>query len=55
VVADLTLENRLLKKRMARPVCKGLIESAERSVCFNVSGLGGCLPAKMEIRALRSS
>ena len=22
VVADLTLENRLLKKRMARPVCK---------------------------------
>ena len=23
VVADLTLENRLLKKRMARPVCKG--------------------------------
>jgi transposase len=63
VVADLTLENRLLKKRMARPVCnvwpapfaRGLIESAERSVCFNVSGLGGCLPAKMEIRALRSS
>ena len=37
VVADLTLENRLLKKRMARPVCnvwpapsaRGLIESAE--------------------------
>jgi transposase len=24
VVADLTLENRLLKKRMARPVCKGV-------------------------------
>jgi transposase len=57
VVADLTLENRLLKKRMARPApfARGLIESAERSVCFNVSGLGGCLPAKMEIRALRSS
>ena len=29
VVADLTLENRLLKKRMARPVARGLIESAE--------------------------
>ena len=55
VVADLTLENRLLKKRMARPVARGLIESSERSVCFNVSGLGWCLPAKMEIRALRSS
>ena len=25
-VADLTLENRLLKKRMARPVCKGDFE-----------------------------
>jgi transposase len=23
LVADLTIENRLLKKRMARPVCKG--------------------------------
>jgi transposase len=55
VVADLTLENRLLKKRMAAPFARGLIESAERSVCFNVSGLGGCLPAKTEIRALRSS
>lgn len=25
-VADLTLENRLLKKRMVRPVCKGDFE-----------------------------
>jgi transposase len=25
VVADLTLENRLLKKRMARPVRKGVV------------------------------
>ena len=46
VVADLTLDNRLLKKRMARPVCKGLIESAERSVCFSVSGLGGVPPGQ---------
>jgi hypothetical protein len=37
--------NRLLKKRMARPFARGLVESAERSVCFNVSGLGGCLPS----------
>ena len=37
------------------PFARGLIESAERSVCFNVSGLGGSLLAKMEIRALRSS
>ena len=28
VVADLTLENRLLKKRMARPVCKGSLRLA---------------------------
>ena len=55
VVADLTLENRLLKKRMARPFARALIESAERSVCFNVSGLGGVLQAKMEIRTLRPS
>ena len=55
VVADLTLENRLLKKRMARPVCKGFDRERRRSVCFNASGLGGCPPAKMEIRALRSS
>ena len=29
VVADLTLENRLLKKRMPAPFARGLIESAE--------------------------
>jgi transposase len=55
VVADLTLENPLLKNVWPAPSARGLIESAERSVCFNVSGFGGCLPAKMEIRALRSS
>ena len=36
-VADLTLENRLLKKRMARPACKGFLSGS--SVCANVSGL----------------
>ena len=55
VVADLTLENHCSKNVWPAPFARGLIESAERSVCFNVSGLGGCLPAKMEIRALRSS
>ena len=55
VVADLTLENRLLKSVWPAPFARGLIESAVRSVCFNVSGLGGSLLAKMEIRALRSS
>lgn len=37
-VADLTLENRLLKKRMARPACKRLFDGI--SACANVSGLG---------------
>ena len=40
VVAELTLDLRLLKKRMARPVAGDFIESAKRSVCFNVSGFG---------------
>jgi len=41
---------------MARPVCKELVEIATDPVCFNVSGLEGLfLPAKMEIRAFRSS
>jgi transposase len=39
-VADLTLENRLLKKRMARPVCKGNFQMLW-SVCVNVYGLMG--------------
>ena len=55
VVADLTLENRLLKKRMARPVCKGVFEIGCCSVCVNVSGLEELTPAMMEIRTLRSS
>ena len=38
VVADLTLENRLLKKRMARPVCKMNLKMVVK-VCANVSGL----------------
>jgi transposase len=38
-LAKATLENRLLKKRMARPVGKGEVRVA-RSVCINVSGLG---------------
>ena len=38
VVADLTLENRLLKKRMARPVCKMNLKMVLK-VCANVSGL----------------
>ena len=40
-VADLTLENRLLKKRMARPACKRLFDGC--SVCANVSGLGAVI------------
>src|SRR6266436_12212 len=38
-LAEATLENRLLKKRMGRPVGKGEVRMA-RSVCINVSGLG---------------
>ena len=40
-VADLTLENRLLKKRMARPVASSL-PICPAVVCYNVSGLGAC-------------
>lgn len=52
-VADLTLENRLLKKRMARPVCKGVLERRVR-VCINVSGLR-LAPGQDGIRASRAS
>ena len=45
--------NRLLKKRMTRPVRKSEVRMA-RSVCINVSGLG-VTPAKMEIRAIQAS
>lgn len=40
-LADLTLENRMLKKRMARPVCKRFFDGI--SVCANVSGLGAMI------------
>ena len=45
------------KKRMARPVCKGVLSgSAADAVCFNLSGLrSSLLPAIVEIRAPRSS
>ena len=41
-VADLTLENRLLKKRMARPDCKRIF--GELSVCVNVYGMSAMEP-----------
>ena len=37
------------------PSARGFVEIGRCSVCVNVSGLGGLLPAKMEIRAPRSS
>jgi hypothetical protein len=43
------------KERMARPVGKWFVQSGTCAVCYNVSGLGAMLPAKMEIRAARSS
>jgi transposase len=53
VVADLTLENRLLKKRMARPACKGFFDGF--SVCANVSGLEVVPRPRWSFRAYRSS
>jgi transposase len=44
-----------LKNVWPAPSASDFIESAERSVCFNVSGLGSKPRAKMEIRAFRSS
>ena len=52
-VADLTLENRLLKKRMARPACKGFLSGS--SVCANVSGLEVVPRPRWSFRAYRSS
>ena len=46
VVADLTLETDCSKNVWPAPFARGLIESAERSVCFNVSGLGGFSPGQ---------
>ncbi len=48
-LAEVLIENRLLKKRMARPVRKWF-PTVVRPVCVNVSGLGDTSPAKMEIR-----
>jgi putative transposase len=43
------------KKRMARPVCKGFFESADDQSAATYPASEDSLPAKMEIRALRSS
>jgi transposase len=53
-VADLTLENRVLKKRMARPVCKRFVRFDLSSLHQRIRPQDGVL-AKMEIRAFRSS
>jgi hypothetical protein len=43
------------KKRMGRPVCKGFFESADDQSAATYPASEDSLPAKMEIRALRSS
>jgi hypothetical protein len=43
------------KKRMARPVCKEFFESADDQSAATYPASEDSLPAKMEIRALRSS
>jgi len=43
------------KKRMARPVCKGFFERADDQSAATYPASEDSLPAKMEIRALRSS
>src|SRR6516162_8268769 len=55
VVAELTLENRVLKKRMARPVCNRDLKLASARSCANVSGMSAAAAAKMEIHAIRAS
>ena len=55
VVAELTLENRVLKKRMARPVCNRDLKLASARSCANVSGMSATAAAKMEIHAIRAS
>ncbi len=54
-VADLTLENRLLKKAYGPPRLQADFFEPAVSVCANVSGIGALLPAQMELRATRSS
>jgi transposase len=53
VVAEQALELRLLKKRMARPACKGFFDGF--SVCANVSGLEVVPRPRWSFRAYRSS
>jgi transposase len=48
VVAELMLENRLLKKTYGPPRPQEACASRSDSVCVNVSGLGAVAPAKME-------
>jgi hypothetical protein len=52
-VAKLKAERDILK-RMARPVCKGIVKDG-MMVCINVSGLKADALAKMDIRAVWSS
>ena len=54
-VADLTLENRLLKKRMARPVCKEFFVGADIGLQKRIRHVGLLAAAKMEIRTFCSS
>ena len=55
VVAEQALELRLLKKRMARPVCNRDLKLASARSCANVSGMSAAAAAKMEIHAIRAS
>jgi len=55
VVAELTLENRLLKKCMVRPVRASLADDPTSTVCLNVSGLSrvGCCCSQAMMRSAR--
>ena len=55
VVAELTLENRLLKKCMVRPVRASLVDDPTSTVCLNVSGLSrvGCCCSQAMMRSAR--
>ena len=55
IVAEQALELRLLKKRMARPVCNRDLKLASARSCANVSGMSAAAAAKMEIHAIRAS
>jgi len=53
VVADLTLENRLLKKTYGPPVCKRILRRSEQSAS-TYYGLMSKPMAKMDIRTFRA-